>query len=159
MPELQTKLNPTECMTRLRERSDPFWKLFGSKLVLISIRGQRFTGWKRIWYGNPFRTIMRARVPPQGEGSLVSMRFGTSRFARGFYLVWAGIVVLIGAFGIIQTLFEIKKGEAPQGAALFFIFPPIMLMFAWGIYRFCRWLGRDEERFLTDAIKSILDAG
>jgi hypothetical protein len=156
--ELRSPLTPDQCCDRLRQSTDPLWKLFGSKAVLGNVRGQKFSGYKRIYYGNSFRTFVFARIIPDAKGSLISLRFGISPFTTAIFAFWWTGLILIGGFMFIYAAKTLILGNAPEGTWKFLVVPTLMAAFGVGLFKFCRWLGRNERPFLIDFIKTILMA-
>ena len=108
MLELISPLSAEEGLARLKAASDPQWKLFGSKPVLGDVIGRWFFGYKRIKYGNSFRTFIFLHAHPQSNGCLIKVRFGISPFVLVFMVFWwTGIVLIGGAmltYGLLALL-------------------------------------------------------
>ena len=156
--QLRSPLSPDQCLEMLRANIDPQWKIFGSMPVLGSVRGNNFKGYKRIFYGNSFRTFMYGQVATSDRGSLISLRFGISRITLAFMAFWVSGVLIGGGAVIFKMVQDMQQGIMPVDAWPFLLIPPMMLVFAFGLYKFCRWLGRNEAQFLTDFVKGTLRA-
>jgi hypothetical protein len=142
----------------LQENTDPLWKLFGSKPVVGRVSPGKFSGYKRIFYGNSFRTIVFADVSPGNGGTVLTLRFGMSRFVVPFMTFWFTGVLLTGGAASIMAVKDFIEGKSRTGEWIAFIVPPLMIIFGIALVAFGRWLGRDERPFLIDFFKNTLSA-
>ena len=142
----------------MRENTDPLWKLFGSKPVVGRVSRGRFTGYKRIIYGNSFRTFVWADVNPGSRGTVLTLRVGMSRFVIPFMAFWFTGVILIGGSASVMAVKDFLEGNSNNGEWIALIVPPLMIAFGVALVAFGRWLGRNERPFLIEFIKSTLSA-
>ena len=156
--ELRSPFMPSECIDLLRQNTDPAWNLFGSKPVVGTVRNQKFTGYKRIWYGNSFRTFIFSRITPEVGGSRIAIRFGISPFVMVFMTFWWTGLLLIGGAILIQTSVALVKGHTQVVQWMGIVIPILMAAFGVGIFIFGRWLGRNERAFLIEFVRTVLKA-
>ena len=155
LTELATRLSPDECVRRLRENVDGWWKLFGTKRVIGRVSGTRFTGRLRISYRNSFQTCVRADIHGEAGGTFIVCRFGMYRFVIAFMAVWFAVATA-GFCGVLLVLLHQggRGGDAWSGLAVM----TVMLGFGAGLVLFCRWLARDEQAILTRFLCDLLQA-
>ena len=156
--ELQSPLTPPQCHDELRLNTDPYWKFFGNRPVIGWLRNNKFTGYRRIYYGNSFRTRVLALFEDNGNGSRIVLRFGVNPFAQAFMAFWFTGVLGIGGTIFIFGLQAAISGSEPVGNWISLVVPPLMVAFGIGFYKFGRWLARNEQAFLLDFIMTTLKA-
>src|ERR1700761_1768557 len=140
--DLHSPLPPEECLENLKRAVDSIWNVFGSKPVTGRIRGNTFTGSKRIYYRNSFNTLVRARIVPETGGSRITLRFGMHRFALAFMVFWfAGA---IGGTITATSVLSLVEGNAQPGAWFSAFIPVVMITFGVALVTFSRWLARHE---------------
>ena len=166
--ELFTPLPPPECARRLSSAIDDdgwLWLislrgLVGSKPVIGHVTETWLRLRKRIGYRNSFQTILSASLRPEGGGTLIHGTAGVHVVVRAFMFVWFGGVMLGGGAIFLGTLAALLFGSGPRppNAWAGIVMPWVMLGFGIGLVAGCRYLARDETRFLTDFLDSTLGA-
>lgn len=147
-------LTPDECRRRLKEAVDTPWTLFGKKPAIGGPSGDGFELRKRISYRNSFQARLLLELAPQGRGARLRCRIGMHPLAKGFMLVWLGIVT---SFALIFPA-EVLRGP-DAGPQLLFAFAPLgMLAFGIGLVVLGRKIASGEHDFLRDFVKTTLDA-
>jgi hypothetical protein len=154
---LVSPLAPEDCAARLGEAVDHTWleRLFGSKPVRGRLSARSFRLLKRIHYRNSFQTCLTGTLEFHVEGTILRVRSGMHPLVIAFLVVWftgAGLGCAIILLGWLQGL---VPGPVH---AVGTIVPLLLLAFGIGLVRFCRWLARDEERFLIDFVAAVLGA-
>ena len=114
---------------------------------------------KRIAYRNSFQTYLTAKLTPQAGGTAIIGEMGSEPITRAFMIAANGFVILIGAaMTFAAVLLPIATGARQQQDAWIAVAAPAcMVAFNFGLYRFCRYLARDEARFLKDFLIKTLD--
>jgi hypothetical protein len=153
--ELQSPLPPAQCLDRLKQDTDSYWKLFGDKPVIGRVHGSKFSGYKRINYRNSFRTQVRAVIEANGNGCHIILRFGVHPFVLVFMAFWLTCVLGIGApLGWNAYIHGVASKENLMSAAI----PLFMGVFGVCLYVFGRWLARNEQAFLLEFMMTSLAA-
>lgn len=120
----------------------------------------------KIAYNNSFQTVARGKWEANGTRLRVAVTYGVSPFVKIFMGVWLG---LCGIFCLIlpiplllgtQIMTSGRHGtQVPAGpwAAWVMAFAPVgMMLFGAGLYKFGRYLARNEEATLRTAIEGAL---
>jgi hypothetical protein len=161
--ELFSPLPPAECVRRIEavmDRDFTLAVLSGNRPVIGRITEDFLRLRKRTEKGNTAYKRIRAKLSPQGGGTLISGELGETRYARTFARLWPYLVVV---FGIVQTVNLNRNSYRTIAdyhhslwitAAVHFVF----LFFGLGIIRLMRHMTRDEARFLTDFLMQTIDA-
>lgn len=167
--ELYSPLPPDECASRLSKAIAQEGRLGFSLSRLFSSSSQPVAGWvggdgfqlrKRITYRNSFQTYASGSLTPNGSGTSVRAEFGMSTFTRVFMWIWFGWAIVIGGVVFVSALVALLTGSGPDAykAWMGVVGLPLMLVLGYALVRFGRYLARDEERFLTDFLRQVLDA-
>jgi hypothetical protein len=153
-----------ECKERLTKAVDPPWMLFGGKPVLGSLRAGTLVAGKRIFYGNSFRTMMRARLSESGATTRIHCSFGMPAFTTIFMTVWFGLLFLIGGMMMIGAIFvavtggEQRESLGPLGLLMLFFAPPLMFGFGVGLVHIGQRATRGHRQYLIDFMRETLEA-
>jgi hypothetical protein len=156
--ELQSPLTPAQCLERLKQNTDSYWRLFGTKPVVGWVRGQKFSGLKRITYRNSFQTRILAIFHASGNGSQIILRFGAAPLVQIFVAIWLAGVLGIGGAAFTSGIIAYIRGDEPKNSWMTLAIPLIMAAFGICLYKFGRWLAREEQAFLLTFIMTTLDA-
>jgi hypothetical protein len=79
-----------------------------------------------------------------------------SAWTKVFTRAWFGILALISAVWIPASLFNWVSGRAGPETLWWTLHPVGMALFGWGLVRFGRWLGRNEEIALREWLRDTL---
>ena len=108
---------------------------------------------KTIGYNNSEQTYLKADISSEGSGTVISGRFGVHPIARWSGILWVSFVI-VGCVAFSVDFFFGKDTDI----GWFVLIPWGMLLFYFLLIRFCRYLARDEDRFLADFLIRTLDA-
>jgi hypothetical protein len=162
--ELFSSLSPSDCAAQLsnavdRERPFPF-SFAGSHAVAGSVDGPSFRIRKRINYRNSFRMLLTGSMQPHGTGTVIQGEFAMPRFTRAFLPIWFVGVTVLGAIGFEIALITLFSGTSAEhhNAWVGLIVPSLMFFIGIAIVRMGKESARDEERFLTEFLREVLQA-
>jgi hypothetical protein len=141
---------PQECAKRLSvtiasKRGSPSASVVGR----VDESSMRLS--KRISYNNSFQTFLTATMHPEGSGTVIEGKFTMSAYTRIFMSVWFGGIVL---FGGIHFFISVQHHTLPP----ILTGPPGMLLFAFLLFRLCRYLARNDVAVITDFLRQTLDS-
>lgn len=161
--EIVSPLSRDECCVRVSARINSPWAVIGFRKVVGRVSESRMSLRKRIWYSNPYQTVLTACFDEEGLGTRVTCRFGLSRFTAAWMTIWFAGVLFIGGAMFLATAYEfIAKPQALQpNAWMGLAIPAAMLAFGFALDRFSRFLARNERdfllRFVVEAVDGRLD--
>jgi hypothetical protein len=158
---LFTKLQPTECVSRLSAAIDAerfglptsmerWWGLKPVKHVAGRVSESSLRLRKHIQYRNSFQTLLRARMKPLAGGTIITGNLAMHPAVWCFIFVGFAFLVTIGGLGMVLG--------AAEGNWIAIPVPLIMLALMFGLVRIGRYAARDEGRFLKDFLIQTLDA-
>ena len=98
---LHSPLSRAQCVERLRDAADPWWKPFKKKRASGAVGTQRFWLMKRIGYNNSWQTIMQGRFEDDAQGTRIACRFGLSVFTFVLQVVLFGFAGAVLAVWIV----------------------------------------------------------
>lgn len=153
--ELVSPLSPDECARRLEEAIDPFpmfWPGNGTAPVIGRVRRRSVRIMMRRDYRNSFQTFLRGTLHEHGSGTIFRFRAGVHPFVIGFMIFY---FIFVSGVGIAVVKDTIGVGGNPVCVAFF---PVIMVIGGIGLIIFCRWLARDEKRFLIRFVAETINA-
>ena len=153
-PVFLSPLSIQDCVACLRANVDSDWAPYGSKSVCGRIGNRAFRLRRRISYRNSFQTNAFGRLEPMARGTLIRCRFGMHRLVVAFLILWFGILLAIGTK--LAATVSIRQSTPIQWSV------PVtlvgLLISGVVLIRFGRLLARDEQRFLSQFICTILEA-
>ncbi len=164
---LHTGLSIEECQRHLTEAVDfPRRTLFslsgyqGRKRVLGWVDNHEFELSKRKYYHNAFAPVFFGSLSPQPRGTRIEGHFDSPRWIRIFWGIWCAFVVVLVVPIFILMVRELLRGRMPlnESAWVGLLVPPFMLAIGGLMPKFGRWLGRNEEKFLLEFVKTTLAA-
>jgi len=164
---LHTGLSIEECQRRLIEGVDfprrtlaSFSGYRGSKPVLGRIEGHGIELSKRKYYHNASAPVFFGSLSPQPRGTRIEGHFDSPRWIRIFWRFWCASVFLIVLPVFFFVTRDILRGRMPlnESAWVGLLVPPFMLAIGGLMPKFGRWLGRNEEKFLLEFVKTTLAA-
>jgi len=166
--ELVSPLPLEDCVHLLRGAVEPAWKLFGRCPVVGWARGTRFSMRKRVRYSNSLQTLLLGSVVAEAGRTRIRCRFTVHPWATALLVVWFGAV---GVLAIVMVAVAISmmtsSGLRPQvlgqdapvaGPVLALATAPALLVLAYLLVRFGRWLARGERGYLIDYVCLTLEA-
>ena len=164
--QLESPYSPAECTARLLQAIDAegslgvSWKtMFGSKQVVGHVTQGFLSLRRRINYRNSFQLFLPANLIAQAKGTSLRGSFGMHPVAAAFMCVWLGGVSLFLFVGIVMTLQNLVAEQGKVDVSLIFILVPgVMLLFGFGLVSFGKELSRGDVVFLTNFLKTTLDA-
>ncbi len=158
---LHTDLAPDECIRRIEASTDPGKRTIfslsgykGSKPLLLKVQGNQFVLWKRRYYRNDFAPYFFGTLSPDNKGSRLEGYFGMNRWVNVFLRIWLAFAILSGLPLVFVTLNRTGQGSPWVG----FIVPIGLVIFGIFLPRFGRWIGRGEEKFMTEFLETTLAA-
>jgi hypothetical protein len=134
-----------ECVRLLRDSTNREWTILGSRRVMGDVTDTAFSLRRRIFYHNPLQTIVRGELLEESRATRLPCSSAPPQFALWFNLVCLGGVVPI-------MIASIRDSLAGLGV------PLLMCVFFVALIRFCRFLARNEERYLVEFLAKTLDA-
>ena len=158
---LHSDLPPDECIRRIQASTDPGSRTIfslsgykGSKPLLVKLDGNQFVLWKRRYYRNDFAPCFFGTFSPDGQGSRLEGYFDMNRWVKIFMTIWIAFAVLTSLPVLFATLNGPVRDNAWVGVAV-----PIGFV-AFGIFlpKFGRWMGKSEEKFMTEFLETTLAA-
>ncbi|MGJ4932162.1 hypothetical protein ACQR1I_34200 [Bradyrhizobium sp. HKCCYLS2038] len=131
-----------------------FGAMFGTRPIVGRIRGNHVRARKRIRYRNSFQTSLSAELIPQADGTLVRCSFSMHPLAIAFTIVWFSPLLLVIGFIFVHSLILARSAglSAALSSMVGVAFPTMLVLFGAALVSSCRWLARDEKRFLLDGI-------
>jgi hypothetical protein len=158
---MHTDLGPDECIRRIEASTDPGKRTIfslsgykGSKQVLVKFNGNQFVLWKRRYYRNDFAPYFFGTLSSDNLGTQLEGYFDMNRWVKIFMRIWFGFVILTGLPVLIASLNGTVKGSASVGIAV----PLGLVVFGILMPKFGRWLGRGEEKFMSEFLQTTLSA-
>jgi hypothetical protein len=156
---LRSNLSSEECIQRLQNSTDPGSRtLFslsgykGSKDLLIKFNGNQFKLWKRRYYRNDFSPYFYGTISPDNQGTRIEGHFGMDRLVKIFMGIWLGFVTLSVLPVAFVSFSHPNRDNSWIGVAI----PFGLLAFGILMPQFGRWLGRNEEKYIREFLKTTL---
>jgi len=153
---LATGLSASECRDRLRDAVASPWAILSMRPVMgfVDDRGARL--WKHIWYRNAFQTILTVRFQPDGPGTRLECRWGTSISA----LVLVPPMILLTLFFGVVLLRSRSAAFAVSGGGLAVdLLPLLPVAVAVFVVVYGRVLASGEGDYLWDFVAQTTGAG
>jgi hypothetical protein len=122
-----------------------------------TISGVRLRARKRIFYRNSFQIQLSADLIEEGGHTRIVCRFGMRPAVIAFLIIWFGVVIFIGAGGIVGSVIDFISGSGPEALVGIFI-PAMMIVFGLIILVVARYLGARERLLLTAFVRETLKA-
>jgi len=115
---------------------------------------------KRIGYRNDFQSYIYATIRPEAKGTVISGNIGMHRFAIVFMCVWLGFSVLMCGTLLIPSVRSLiaHPDKIQEETWMGIVVPLVLPLFGVGLVWFCRFLARNEDRFLAEFLIQTLDA-
>ena len=158
---LHADIAPDECIRRIKASTDPGNRTIfslsgykGSKPLLVKFKGNKFVLWKRRYYRNDFAPYFFGTLLPDNKGSCLEGHFDMNRWVKMFMRIWIAFAVVFTIPIFFATLTQSTRGNAWVG----FIVPIGLVIFGILLPKFGRWLGRGEEKFMTEFLETTLAA-
>ena len=148
---LHSPLSKQECARRLNEKMDRWWMIFGPNRIIGHASSGRLVARVRIYYGNSFQTLLRARLLDVDKGTSLTCRLGIRPALKIFVVCWFGFLLLAA----VSNFFSMP-GAATSWK--FYLGLAAMTGFGVGLIAFCRWLARDEEAKLVEFLRATVEA-
>lgn len=166
--ELVTYYPPEDCIERLRDdigREPIFRYIPGTHPMMGRV-------WKnKIWVRkrvadfasiNSFQTWMTATFEQEGFKTRIRCRFGLSSVTWWVLMLWFGFIGSMCITGIVmipvQCILFIILEKSPGTENLLVLLPYFMLAAGVAMLRVGRYVARDEQAYLTDILKTKLNA-
>jgi len=155
--DIVTSLSRDECIRRLREHTDPAWKIWGQPVIGNFGKSAIFLR-KRKYYSNPLQPILRINVDYVHGKTLIRSRFEVNTLIRVIILIWMTLFLFIGGAFASLSIYDLLLSDAPLYARdIFGIFCFIsVLSLASTIYRFGKWLSRKDQAYLLNFVRSLV---
>ncbi|MGA8367061.1 MAG: hypothetical protein WB716_07070 [Candidatus Acidiferrales bacterium] len=158
---LRTDLSAEECLRRLGEATDvgkrtifSFSGYKGSKPVLATFDGNRFTLWKRLYYRNDLRPRFYGTLIPQERGCRVEGYFAVDPRIKFVLFFWVGISVFVDLSVLIPLMSRpMQAGDWVAAAA-----PTIIILALAFAFMLGRRLAGGHKAFLKEFIETTLAA-
>ena len=164
---LHSALAPNAVADALRRSIDEqHWTLFslsgykGNLPLLGEVSENTFKVQKRKYYRNDFAGQFYARFAAEPGGTRIEGYFDYPRWARYFMWVWLGFAVLVGTPIFAGTLMDVLTGSHDMSGDKWvglMAFPGLVL-FGTVLPKFGRLLGKSDERFMLEHIRTTLAA-
>lgn len=156
--DIATSLSAVECTRRLRENTDPLWKIWGRPVVGDFKKASRASLRKRIYYSNPLQTILRVEFDQTDSGTLLRCRPGIGTFIKVIISVWLSIFLLAGGVFFAVSIYDMFLSIRPIYERD--VFGVIgfwgVLLFAVGLYLFGRWMSRRDREYLVKFVENTV---
>jgi len=154
---LVSPLPRTDCAARLRALTQSEWTLFGSSPVIGRVGDSTLKLRKRppAMMHNSFQTYLRGALTDEGASTRLTCRFGLHSFVAVFMVFWFGMLWVFASIGLVAWL---NHPADFSFLILGLVGPLVMTTFGIGLVAFCRYLARDEQRFLLDLLRDTIRA-
>jgi len=158
---LHSSLPSDECIRRIQESTDPGDRTIfslsgykGSRPLLLKFSGNQFTLWKRRYYRNDFAPYFFGTLSPENQGTRLEGHFDMNRWVKIFMRIWIIFAIMFTLPVVFAMLSRTIQGNAWAGILI-----PIGLV-AFGIFlpKFGRWMGKGEEKLMTEFLETTLAA-
>jgi hypothetical protein len=158
---LHSSLAPDECIRRIQASTDPGDRAIfslsgykGSKPLLVKLDGNRFVLWKRRYYRNDFAPYLFGTLSQDNQGTRLEGHFDMNRWVKIFMKIWIAFAVLTS----LPVLFATLNGPVRENAWVGVAVPIGLIAFGIILPKFGRWLGKNEEKFMTEFLETTLAA-
>jgi hypothetical protein len=147
-----------EVVRRIADAIDPMFAPLGAKPAQGYVKGDSAVVRRRIRYRNTFQTMAKMKLSDQGTGTRIEADYGAAIVVIVLAAAWA-IVVVAAAVGF----FAVQQGaQTPEDRTTmmlpFLLFPIVFLIGFTLTALFVRSAARADKAFLTNFIKTTLDA-
>jgi len=154
--DLVSPLPRDECVRRLRDLTDGFWMIFGSRPLVGRVGESSFNLRKRIRGRNSFQTIARGIIQQDSGHTRLRCQFGVHPAAVGFMILWFGALSFFGGADIMNAI----AGWSSSSARSLIAHTGAVVMFAFGlaVVGICRFSARHEQSEILKILTTTLEA-
>jgi hypothetical protein len=120
----------------------------------LKIEGSQFVLWKRRYYRNDFAPYFFGTFSPDNRGTRVEGHFDMNRWAKIFMKIWIAFAILFS----LPVAFAMLSGPIQGNAWVGILVPIGFILFGIFLPKFGPWMGKGEERFMTEFLETTLAA-
>jgi hypothetical protein len=153
---LLSPLPQDECVRRLTEAVDPWWKPLGDKAVFGKVTHEGAWLRRRTAYKNSLKQMMRLNFADEGGRTRIDCRFGVGALVVLIAVSW----ILCLAAGIAGYALTMNRAPDPTDPAALplFLLPPMAAIAIVVVVLVSRASGKKDAAFLTEFVKTTLSA-
>jgi|KBSSwiStaDraftv2_1062776.scaffolds.fasta_scaffold225778_3 hypothetical protein len=176
--DLISPLRRDECIRRLREKTDPpGWQVYsGGRKIYDSaasanpkplagkIGESDFQVLKRVDHYNSFQPYLFADFANDDSKTRLHCYVGVHPLVIVVMALWFAVAIFLGFVSISQgdstgtTVNLLGWQHVFRGGWASWVMPMLFLAGGAGVFVYCRYLARGEDKFLVDLVQQIFDA-